>query len=339
VNEPTEAFDHRKSPAVVVRFVARLCDILAEEPQPQKSPPRQRNRKQQAQLHLPNHAELFLLLRNFARISPQCCLVLLQGQRLVPLLVSMVWPPPPVPEAGHFVAARLNFADCWSEQAALLAYLLRGCKQEKARAVAEGTTQEAATSPLALPGSRYVVPSPMCGGLVPVGFLLLLLRNCPNAASISELAVHMCWESHEGSRTMAEMLGRALEEHCHPGPATRQIHVLLQIVGAVSEMQDSLSRKRAIWALSTSEAAFQRFINDRAAVNARWISPQELAMITEAAGALVKLAKESPFPYIHDWFETRRDHWVNWQRQMKREMQKAGGSTSGTWLESGSSWF
>merc|ERR1712070_490640 len=103
----------------------------------------------------------------------------------------------------------------------------------------------------------------------------------------------------------------------------------------------SLSKRRVMLILSTTLAALQRFAASRAPAGnqnqPRWISKEEIIVIAEAGGTLLRSAKESPFPYVQEWVTAHQEEWTAWQKQIKCEMQKIGASStasgSSSWLD------
>jgi hypothetical protein len=73
-----------------------------------------------------------------------------------------------------------------------------------------------------------------------------------------------------------------------PGPATKQVHVLVQILASFIEMRDSLSKSRAVKLLDAFFAALERFTASRRAKNPQYISKEEIHAIAEAGGVLIR---------------------------------------------------
>ena len=109
---------------------------------------------------------------------------------------------------------------------------------------------------------------------------------------------------------------------------------MLQIVSAYVEMRDSLSKRRAISIFNSMFQALERFAVQCKASNKRYVSKEEMSAIAEAGGILMRTAKASPFPYVKEWLANQKDAWASWQRTIKKEVQRLGG-TAGSWTDLG----
>jgi len=158
------------------------------------------------------------------------------------------------------------------------------------------------------------------------------MRYSANTGATAEMAVHLCWENPVSTQSFSDVLLRAFTEHLEPGPATKQIHSVLQIAAAYIEMRDSLSKRRAVSILNSMFKALERFTVACKGSNPRFVSKEEVSAIAEAGGMIMRTAKASPFPYVQQWLTNHKEAWATWQRQIKREMLRLGGTTH-SWPE------
>jgi len=336
-----EVSDHRKGHSILLRFVTALIDAIAEEPPPPpKADPAQVGRRRalsysRIQAQPGRFAEVLRLLRVYAGLTKEAPQVLLQGQGLVGVMCNAACPMMKNEgEAPIHLQPRIHYADCWSELSVLLSLILRDCEVSTT-----GSPNVMPTMPKTSGSSlqAFKIPHDVMGGFLPLRFLLQIMRYSSNANAVVELAVHLCWENAECSYTFSDILVKAFGEHLDPGPATKQIQILLEILASFMEMRDSISRKRALTLLDAAFGLLERFGNSRRQSNARYVSKAEINAIAEAGGMLIRTAKESPFPYVQDWLASRKEAWTLWQKQMKKEMQKLGiSSSSSGWLDVGS---